>query len=370
MRSPERVLCGLLIVALVRLASLAEAQTIQWIYDYSQAKSDQRWVPASGGKELRCILDKSFREEPWVGEKASLAWVEPAETAERTFTQLKSFAVALGSARQSVDTVELLLRDLRPETGQSVLEGIKRAYPKARSKPFFLVTRTSPISTGKPVTDVREIRNEEELSKGLAEIVGSGRSIRYVILKRAVAIAVVPPDAEKRRWEVGAKLIDAGTLASRLQAGNSWAAKALIESTDRAFDALIGENLLDDRLSVYEIRWRYLLRNELVRGMKSAATIADTQLFFASIVPAIMGDKRTVTVTVSASRGSDAVVKYAKAADAAKGVFGDLGLTVLTRELERARFVFRTLREGKQTGEVTWDCTSGPFCVVNVPESP
>jgi hypothetical protein len=80
----------------------------------------------------------------------------------------------------------------------------------------------------------------------------------------------------------------------------------------------------------------------------------------------------TCTVVVGASKGTGAIVKYAKAADAVRmGAFKDMGFTLVTQEIERAEYIFKSYRSGKETGSTgRVPCVSSTKPVtVTIPEN-
>lgn len=371
MRSNRRPCYGLIIAFAVCTASVSEAQTVQSVSDYSQASATQGGLPATGRTELRVFLDKTFRVDPGLAAKVPLAWTGPARSVDESLLQTKSLAAALASSGKEVDAVEVLLRDLRPEDYQDAFATIKGEFTRSRGAPFFLVLKTEAAPRGTLATDAREIRDEQELAKRWMEVITSKKAIRYAILKQVLAVTLSPPDAERRRQDIVNQYIQiANAPAKKLLLGDIDAANLFVTSTNNAFEAWIGGNLLNDRVRAYELSWSYQLRRGLLLQVKDPTWIASTQTFYTSLQRQALSDKRTVTVTVSASRGDGALVKYAKTADAANDLFTDMGFTVVTRELERARYVFRTYRVGRQTGQATWDCTRQEYCPVSVLESP
>jgi hypothetical protein len=148
------------------------------------------------------------------------------------------------------------------------------------------------------------------------------------------------------------KAASADTVALKAAVENPVKAKtaavALTKRTDDIFRILEDKNLLDQKLVAYQNDWS-TLKFDLQKYPANTSVAHRAEVFRINF--ALASKARTCTVVVSASRGLGALVKYAKALDADQGQeFKELGPTVVTRELERAEYKFKSFREGNETG--------------------
>src|SRR5262249_28900241 len=156
---------------------------------------------------------------------------------------------------------------------------------------------------------------------------------------------------EKIVWSYS-KAASADTVAIKAAIENpvkeKIAVTELTKRTDNTFRILEDKNLLDQKLVAYQNDW-YVLKTYLQKYPGDPDVIDRVEVFRTNFALASRG--RTCTVVVSASKGLGALVKYAKALDADQGQeFKELGPTVVTRELERAEYKFKSFREGTETG--------------------
>jgi hypothetical protein len=130
----------------------------------------------------------------------------------------------------------------------------------------------------------------------------------------------------------------------------------------------------ESRLETKEKLHAYLLyfkanseRIVLIEGTEEEA-YAPLRAFLIDVEAATTGKK--CTVVISASKGTGAVVEYAKAVDARKGNFKHMGTTLVQTELEPANYVFVAKRGGKETGRTKEvDCTDVKrHITVDIPE--
>ena len=134
------------------------------------------------------------------------------------------------------------------------------------------------------------------------------------------------------------------------------------------FSDLKKNDLIDEKMTSYQEYWKKLEDSPLfTRPASPKALAALLTSFSKNVTLAAAGDR--CTVSVSASKGNGAVVKYVKAVDAADGSLKELGISTTQAELEKAEYVFVTFRSGKETGRTSKkDCT-GSKQIVEIPEN-
>lgn len=132
--------------------------------------------------------------------------------------------------------------------------------------------------------------------------------------------------------------------------------KLLVSKGDATFVVLTDEKAMDDKLKAYEVRW-VDMKGQFLKDPGDRRSLLKIEEFSINVKLAGKGDK--CTVSISATNGSGATVKYAKAADAAKGKFDEFPeQTTIMREIEPANYVFKSFRNGKETGKKgPVDCT-------------
>jgi hypothetical protein len=140
-----------------------------------------------------------------------------------------------------------------------------------------------------------------------------------------------------------------------------------VKAVDAVFSDLHSRDLMTKKLETYEKHWKDLRKSSHISKPESPkmrdlvmASFA-TNLFLAA-------EGGRCTVTVSASGGTGAVVKCAKAADAESGPFRELGLSTIPADVEKANYVFIAYRKSVETGRTDQkDCT-GSTASVEIPE--
>lgn len=132
------------------------------------------------------------------------------------------------------------------------------------------------------------------------------------------------------------------------------AAKGFSASTDDVFRRLESDKLIDDKLEAYRAYWK-ALGPKLEKAPQNKAVLAAVEAFPDDLLAAAKGNK--CTVTVSASKGDGAEITYIKFVDDGKAKDSHFGVTLVTKEVEAAEYVFRSHRKGAQTGESKVKCT-------------
>jgi hypothetical protein len=124
---------------------------------------------------------------------------------------------------------------------------------------------------------------------------------------------------------------------------------------------------MTDKLKTYEEYWKILQDSPQVKKADSPQMLNAILVSYGKNLLLAAEGKRC-TVTASASNGSGAVVKCAKAADAKSGPFLELGISAVSAEVEKAEYVFIAYRKNKETGRTDRkDCT-GDNQTVEIPE--
>jgi hypothetical protein len=136
------------------------------------------------------------------------------------------------------------------------------------------------------------------------------------------------------------------------------------QATTKTFAQLDKSGLLDPRLAAYENQWTKLKDLKAAPAEFGERAVTFVEAFIACGTAAHKGTK--ATVTVGASKGDGALIKYVKAADAAAGVpSNQFGISLVTKEIERAAYIFQAFRNGKETGRTDRvDCTDSKQPVV------
>lgn len=145
---------------------------------------------------------------------------------------------------------------------------------------------------------------------------------------------------------------DAKALALATSSGEATtAAFGFAKKTDDAFAKLKTLGLSDRKLLVYEEYWGGLIKPRLQDDPQNAYTTIKVGAFPEELFRAAKGG--LCTLVVSASRGEGATVHYAKAHDAQLGrSFRQLaGTTTIIQEIEKAEYVLKCIRNGKETGK-------------------
>jgi hypothetical protein len=134
------------------------------------------------------------------------------------------------------------------------------------------------------------------------------------------------------------------------------------------FSDLKRNELMDEKMTSYQEYWKKLEDSPLLTRPESGKAFeAVLTSYSKNLALAAVGDR--CTVSVSASKGNGAVVKYVKAVDAAAGTLSELGISTTQAEVEKAEYVFVTYRSGKETGRTSKkDCT-GSKQIVEVSEN-
>jgi hypothetical protein len=146
--------------------------------------------------------------------------------------------------------------------------------------------------------------------------------------------------------------------------------RAFVDLTDAAFRLLREEKLTNPRIDAYEGQWKYIKKFD-----KTSLTFAERVIPFAeSFITAGREGRNNVltcTVTVTAAKGDGGVIRFIKTAAAAQGGKDkEFGVTVATKDVERAEYIFKCYRNDKETG-----ATKGIACtdtkkpvIVKIPE--
>ncbi len=141
-------------------------------------------------------------------------------------------------------------------------------------------------------------------------------------------------------------LVLAGTHAEAATAAWEFSKK-----TDATFSKLKVLGLTDKKFQAYEEYWGGLVKPELQANPRSIVTTTKVGLFPDELAKAAKGGM--CTLVISASKGEGAAVHYAKFQDADVGrSFRQLaGTTTIIQEVERAEYVFKCIRNGRETGK-------------------
>jgi hypothetical protein len=145
------------------------------------------------------------------------------------------------------------------------------------------------------------------------------------------------------------------------------ATKMFVSKTDATFKQLAAKKLLDTKFMAYQAYWGKL-RPALQEGSLDETTISKLNSFGAQVVKAAKGGD--CTVVISASKGSGAIVSYAKAQDAelGRGYTQLPGSTTIVWELEPAEYKFRCFRKGKETGRTDIVKCTQPVVEITIDE--
>jgi hypothetical protein len=133
------------------------------------------------------------------------------------------------------------------------------------------------------------------------------------------------------------------------------------------FKELRDKGFMNEKMTKYERYWDSLQKSPPFTKPDFHPMLAPVLASYGrNLILAAEGNR--CTVSASASKGTGAVVKCAKAADAKSGPFVELGITTAQAEVEKAAYVFIAYRNNKETGRTDQkDCT-GSNQTVDIPE--
>jgi hypothetical protein len=270
----------------------------------------------------------------------------------------------------------LLLRDMGKLEEQS-RAALRQAFQEHKSdskKPYYLLVRSDASSRSKqePVL-IHEFTELDPLMTEWDNLNKDPARCRFLISSTTAVVTIAPLGAEKLR------LARTESFVRRIRGltaelprpepnrdSNVASTNAILDAQTTGFFAgLAGDNLLNDKMVLYERVWQ--AKKPRMRGWIEEPPVAVDD-FFENLALAAEGN--LCTVTVNAKRGDGAEVHYAKKIDAAAGNFKTMpGNTMVIKDIERADYVFQAYRDGKQTGQTKdpVDCTIDKQ-IVTVPE--
>ena len=345
--------------------SLAQPIRAHWVFDYARQEVGYGWLPTVAKDKVRVVLDRSIEFFQKASIPAQLTWSDSPAVVERFLIQAKALVVVVSSPDGGVGAVEIIPRDLPSGGRAEALSSIQQTLTAGKPYVFLL---SEPVPKAVPRLTISEASEFKQIVAAWGKLPTKG-PVRYALLRDGAYLAVIPKDADTVRLQVIGPFLDrTETLIGEIRFANQIAATKLVQETDALFGALTRSNLVTDGLKSYELAWHYQLQSSLLSSALTLGIAEDVRLFRTGLGLA-SERKGTTTVTVSASKGNGAVVKFAKLPDAERGLFTDFGVTTAVRDIESAKYEFHTYREGRDTGKSIWSCT-GDAVWVPIMESP
>jgi hypothetical protein len=257
-------------------------------------------------------------------------------------------------------TAKLVFKDLSERNVKTVHDFAAQKLA-ATSKPFILIL-SDPAQESPRVT---RAASDAAFQATWREWTSEPGEYRYILTENFVGIEKLAPDGrEKRRELINSYLSDCKPLVDTLRKSpmSLLTAQACVHRTDELFAALSTSRVSNDKMTSYQLSWQ-VQRMEL----GSQPTLAVIERFDAFQTNLKMAaDDTKCTVTVIATKGQNAEIRAAKT----DGRYEAIGVSVVTKEMERALYYFQSWRNNVLTGETMApvDCT-GKDQTVQITES-
>lgn len=327
---------------------------VRGLFDFSSAEAQRLGVflKLKETVKLPISVDVSLPHDELRKRDVQVFWTDPLEKVTSVLSETKTLTYIFSDAEGGAVRAQLMLQDFNPSSPRAPLENAKKALRASLDSPLSLVT-IGPDPKNIRVTRIREQPSlEDEWGKAIKGFT-AWRSVAY----KDTAVIVLPPASadEQREQKVTAYLrsleTDLGALSDKNAAEAAKVAQKIGKDTTTMFQGVYRENLTNDRLAAYAKYWTYGLGDRFAEN--PAGQKAAMKVFAAGLAESIKGRKSNkCSVTVVASNGEGAVIKYAKPPDDRKGIFKEMPRpTMVTHDVERAQYIFHSYRNGRETGK-------------------
>lgn len=279
-----------------------------------------------------------FDDEKW-----ELAW--------RKFQKDGGWVVRSSDLGHEPGTVLILPRDLSERRIASMRESL---FGHDRQGVATLILKS-------PGGERKTITGKQAEERILTELESPGHA-RAAWFGDTVFLEIVPVDAAGRRRVLLSEAKEQlDPMVSRIREGGERAPTfdqihAVENVLQAVFERAAAENLRTDGFALFEI-----CRVSALRHAAEAKTSTDAASVLENYAIGLVAsvDPIKCSVVVNASRGDGASISYAKEVDAENGVFtlANGKTQSVPLALERARYTFRAMRDGKVTGSKDENCS-------------
>lgn len=200
------------------------------------------------------------------------------------------------------------------------------------------------------------MKNEKQVDAELEKVISAKGHIRYFLYDgHLVTMRLSEQSLDRRANTVNAfaKAIRSFRiqLAEPGLAVDSSSYRKFRDSTEALFRSLSGHQVWNDDLSTLYIIWNAQLLGQKVQNLTDPVQREVVSTFISSVERAAKPrDPAFCRLTVTASGGDGALIKIAKLADANRGKeFDRLGYVIASNTVEKAEYIVRVFRDGRQT---------------------